>query len=68
VSAPYRVDSLLTLLQTEHLDPGYAAAAGAPGTRRMPKAWLAVAGVLVGTVLGASRGGPWWSPSPTARR
>jgi len=47
-----QVDSLLTLLQTEHLDPGYAAAARAPQTRRLPTVWLAVAGVFVGTVLG----------------
>ncbi|MEO9222457.1 MAG: DUF881 domain-containing protein [Mycobacteriaceae bacterium] len=49
---PYHVAPLLELLQTEHLDPGYAAAAAKPGGRRWSTTWLAVAGILVGLVLG----------------
>lgn len=53
MSAPrFPVPSLLAALQTNHLDPGYAAAAHrspSPGSRRT---WLAVGAVLVGLVLG----------------
>ncbi|MGZ4554615.1 MAG: DUF881 domain-containing protein [Mycobacteriaceae bacterium] len=46
--------ALLTMLQSQHLDPGYAAAAQSGGHRHRPRTWLAIAGLLVGAVLGVA--------------
>ncbi|WP_127782771.1 DUF881 domain-containing protein [Rhodococcus sp. X156] len=48
----FPVPSLLAALQTDHLDPGYAAAAQQPRGQGRRRTWLAGGAVLVGLVLG----------------
>lgn len=49
--------ALLRALLTEHLDPGYAAAAGKPGKRAAAdRIWLVVGALLVATVFAAAAG------------
>jgi len=44
--------SLLTALLTDHLDPGYAAAARSPGSPRRRAPWTAAGALAVGLVFG----------------
>lgn len=48
------VPSLLTSLLSDHLDPGYAAAARLPGARRHERVWTVVGALAVGLVLGVA--------------
>lgn len=48
------VPSLLTSLLSDHLDPGYAAAARLPGPRPHARAWTVVGALAVGLVLGVA--------------
>ena len=57
MSGPVRhnpVPSLLTSLLSDHLDPGYAAAARLPGPRRHERVWTAFGALAVGLVLGVA--------------
>lgn len=56
-AAPVRRDpapSLLTSLLSDHLDPGYAAAARLPGRRRHERAWTVLGALAVGLLLGVA--------------
>jgi uncharacterized protein YlxW (UPF0749 family) len=46
--------SLLTSLLSDHLDPGYAAAARLPGRRRHERAWTVLGALAVGLLLGVA--------------
>ena len=57
MSGPVRrnpVPSLLSSLLSDHLDPGYAAAAELPAPRRHARVWTVAGALSVGLVLGVA--------------